>query len=425
MDEVLWNCVNDSARKIAEDEGLRPAMKPDVSISSYEEGADLEFKLSMEIMPDVPELDFGKINVTEYEFDVPEEEIEQGLERLASSRKQYNDADAKTKAKLGDAVKIDFLGKTDGEPFDGGKGEGFQLELGSNQFIPGFEEQLVGKKAGDETVVKVTFPEQYHSEALAGKEAEFDDTVHLVMTPTQPEINDALAKEVGFEDLKALKDAVREQISGDYAGMARNKAKKELFDWLDENVKFDTPEKMRELEFQGVWEQLQRAKAEGDKSLDKPEDELKAEYEVISERRVRLGILLSEIGRTNNIQVGKDELTRAVMNQAQMFPGQEQKVFEFYQQNPQHVEELKGPIIEDKAVDFILEKSKRTKKKVSIDELMNEDDDASAKSEKKEAKKPAAKKKAPAKKKEEAASEDKAEKKPAAKKRAPAKKKAD
>ncbi len=421
MDEVLWNSINAATRKLVEEKQVRPAVKPEVSIKSYEDGGDLEFELQLQVMPDVPELDYDKITISEYEFDIPEKEIEEGLARLAESRKHFHKADDKHKAALGDAVKIDFLGKLDGEPFEGGKGEGFQLELGSGQFIPGFEEQLIGQKAGDETVVKVTFPEQYHSTAMAGKDAEFEVKVHEVLTAHSPEMDDAMAKEFGFDDVAALKEAVKGQIEGDYTNLARNKSKKELFDWLDANVKFEIPSKMKELEFNGVWEQMQQAKAQGDPSLDKPEAELRKEYEEVSERRVRLGILLAEIGRKNNVQVGKDELTRAVMNQAQMFPGQEQKVFEFYQKNPEHVDELRGPIIEDKAVDLILEKVKRETKKVTPDELSA--DDAATDMAKAQPKKKAAAKKKPAAKKADAKAEDKPAKKPAAKKAAPAKKK--
>jgi trigger factor len=233
-------------------------------------------------------------------------------------------------------------------------------------------------------------------------------------------MNDEMAKEFGFDDVAALKEAVKGQIEGDYTNLACNKSKKELFDWLDANVKFESPSKMRELEFNGVWEQMQQAKAQGDPSLDKPEAELRKEYEEVSERRVRLGILLAEIGRKNNVQVGKDELTRAVMNQAQMFPGQEQKVFEFYQKNPEHVDELRGPIIEDKAVDVILGKVKRETKKVTPDEL-SADDAATDMAKAQPKKKAAAKKKADA--KSDTKTEDKPAKKPAAKKAAPAKKK--
>jgi trigger factor len=228
-----------------------------------------------------------------------------------------------------------------------------------------------------------------------------------------PDVDEDFAKGAGFESLEALKDAVRQQIAADYAGLARNRSKKELFDWMDENIKFQVPSKMVAMEFEGLWQQLQQAKAQGDKSLDKPDEELKTEYQAIAERRVRLGILLAEIGRQQKIQVGRDELTKAVIQQAQQFPGQEQKIFEFYQKHPEHVDELRGPIIEEKAVDYILGLAKREEKKVSIAELTGEDEADS--SDKKEPKKAAAKKTA---EKKPAAEKKAAEKKPAAKKTA-------
>lgn len=400
MEKVLWDCVNVKTRELMDEKGIRPALQPDVSVSDYNEGESLKFDVSVEAMPDVPEIGYDSINVTQFTFDVDEKEVEEGLERLAAQQKHTHETKEGTKAKLGDIVKIDFLGKLGGEPFDGGKGEGFQLELGSNQFIPGFEEQLVDSKAGDAVEVKVTFPEEYHSSDLAGKDATFDVTVHEVLHQHTPDIDDKLAENVGFETLDALKDAIRQQVSGDYEAAAHNKAKKELFDLLDEQIKFDVPAKMVELEFENVWQQLQEAKAKGDESVTgKSDDELKEEYGAVSERRVRLGILLAEIGRKNHIQVTNDELTQAVMAQARMFPGQEQKVFEFYQQNPKHVDELKGPILEDKAVEFILGKVNRTEKKVDIDDLFKAEGEEEPKKEAKKSEKKETKKKSASKKK--------------------------
>lgn len=409
IDNVLLETVNKKTREILDEKKLRPAMKPDVNIEDYKEGGDLTFSLALETLPDVPALAYDTIEVVDYQFDVPDSEIDEALDRLAASRKHWHESPKADKAKEGNMVKIDFIGKRDGTPFAGGKGEDFQLELGSGQFIPGFEDQLVGTKAGDKKVVKVTFPTPYHSKDLEGQPVEFDVTVHSVHHAHTPDINDDLAKELNFESLDAMKDAIRQQIKDDYQGVARNRAKKELFDWLDEKVKFDIPGQMRQMEFEAVWKQLQEAKAKGDPSLDKPDDQLRVEYEAISERRVRLGILLAELGRKENIQVNRDELTRAVMDQARMFPGQEQKIFEFYQANPQHVEELKGPIIEDKVVDFILSKVKRKTKKVTLEELIAEENGEAAPRKKAAAKKTSAK--------------DDAEKKPAAKKPAAKKKK--
>ncbi|MEJ0009889.1 MAG: trigger factor [Alphaproteobacteria bacterium] len=261
-------------------------------------------------------------------------------------------------------------------PFEGGSSKGFFLELGSNQFIPGFEEQLVGAKAGESREVNVTFPKDYHSADLAGAPVVFDVTVHEVHHLHVPEIDEKLAKELGFKDLEALKGAVRQQVGFEYERLARGKAKKQLFDLLDEEVKFDVPPKMLELEFDAIWKQVEDAKKAGDPSLkDRPEAELKKEYEAIAKRRVKLGILLSEVGRANNLQISREELSAAVMSQARNFPGEEEKVFEFYRKNPAQIDELKGPILEEKAVDFILSKAKRNKKPITLEALRSEDEE--------------------------------------------------
>lgn len=377
MESVLWDSINRTTRELMNEKEIRPAMQPDAKIVSYDEGGALIFSISVDSMPEVPKVDFSKITVPHYVFDLPEAEVEEGLGRFLKSQVHFHPAPEGAKAKLGDMVKIDFVGKIGGEAFEGGKGADFQLELGSGQFIPGFEDQLVGAKAGDEVLVKVTFPKEYHSEAMAGKKAEFDVLVKSVNAVHTPDLSDEFAEHVGFESVTKMREAVAEHLKADYEGVARSKAKKHLFDLLDVQVKFDIPEKMNALEFEGIWKQLQEAKAKGDPSLvGKSDDELRAEYTIIAERRVRLGIVLAEIGRENKLQVTKDELTKAVIEQARMYPGHEQKIFEFYQKNPQQVEELKGPILEEKAVDFILTQVKRAEKKVTIDELIAEEDDA-------------------------------------------------
>lgn len=375
MSDVMSASVNKATRQVLDDGKVRPAMQPDVKVASYSEGGDLELDISFEKMPDVPDIKYDSLTVEQLVCDVADEEIEEGLSRLAQSRKHTHKAADGTKAALGDVVKIDFLGKREGVPFDGGAAEGFMLELGSGQFIPGFEEQLVGSKVGDDVLVKVSFPESYHSQDLAGQAVTFDVKVHEVLNMHVPDISDALAGSLGFDDLAALRDAVRQQIGADFERASRSKAKKALFDTLDEAVKFDVPEKMLQLEFDSIWEQLQEAIKNNDPSVaGKSEADLKKEYNKIAERRVRLGILLSEVGRLNNIRVTNEELSRAVSDQARMFPGQERKVYEFYKKNPQHVDELRGPILEEKAVDYILSKVKRAERKVSVDDLFRPDD---------------------------------------------------
>lgn len=379
MGDVVNNAVNKATRDLFEQEKLRPAMQPDVKITSFEEDGDLVLDVEFEVLPEVGKIEFKDISIESLVADVDENEVKEGLERLAKASKHSHPAPAGTEAKLGDVVKIDFVGKRDGVAFSGGTAKGFQLELGSGQFIPGFEEQLVGVKAGDERSIKVAFPKDYHSKDLAGQDAEFDVTCHEVLTMHVPEVDEHLAEVVGFPSLEELTNAVRERIADEYKQMSRAKAKKSLFDVLDGKVKFESPKKMVELEFNSIWQQIEQAKKQGDESLkDKSEDELKKEYQAIAERRVKLGILLSDVARANNLSITKEELSAAVMQQARQYPGQEDKVFEFYRKNPQHVDELRGPILEEKAVDFILEQVTKTERKVSVDELMKTEDEAEA-----------------------------------------------
>lgn len=385
MEKVVWDCINDKVRKLVAEKDLRPAMQPEINITEFDEGKDLTFTVVIEAMPDVPEIDYDAITVTKYTYDVDEKEVAEALERLAKQQVHTHEAPADTKAKKGDVVLIDFVGKRDGVEFPGGKGENFKLELGSGQFIPGFEDQLIGSKAGDSVSVNITFPEEYHSPDLSGQDATFDVTVHSVHHAHTPDVDNHLAELVGFDSIDALKEAVRKQLGTDYEVAAYNRAKKELFDILDKSLIFGVPNKMVEMEFQGMWQHLLQGRIERGESGDQlqPSTEEQENYLRIAERRVRLGIALAELGRKQNIKVTKDELTQAVIQQARMFPGQEQRVYEFYSQNPKQVEELKGPILEDKAVEFILNKVKRTEKKVTAEELfaaMDDEDATEAKS---------------------------------------------
>ena len=373
MGDVLDASINNAVRELVTSKKLRPATQPDIKITSFEDGGELAFDITIETMPELPAIDYGTVAVDEYIYEVPEAELSEGLSRLAKTRQHTHKMDGA--AAMGHVVKIDFVGKVDGVPFDGGTAQGFMLELGSNQFIKGFEEQLVGAKAGDVREVSVTFPEQYHSAALAGQPAVFDVTVQEVHHVHLPEIDDAFAVSMGFKDLENLRGAVRQQIDFEYKNAARAKAKKQLFDALDERMKFEVPSQMLKAESESIMTQVLEAKKAGDPELkDKSDEALKAEYDVISERRVRLGIVLSEIARTNNLQITREELSAAVMGQARQYPGQEDKVFEFYRKNPKEVDELKGPILEEKAVDFILGKVERTPKNVTIEELLRDDE---------------------------------------------------
>lgn len=373
LGEVLEETVNTSSRDALEQDDVKPALQPEIDIKEFEEGQDLEYAMSVEILPEIEAADFSKVSVVRETVEVEEAEIKEALDRLASQQTSYEAAKAKTyKAKNDDAVFIDFVGKLDGTPFDGGAAEGYQLVLGSDSFIPGFEEQLIGVKAGDEKAVTVTFPEEYQSEDLAGKEAVFDVTVQEVRQPVAVEIDDQLAEKLGMENLEALREQIKKQVSGEFEQVSRSKLKRQVLDALAETHDFEVPEGMVELEVNQMWEDLVReieGRGEDLESQEKSEEEMRAEYRDVAVRRVRLGLLLSDVGTKNEIQVGPEELNAQMMKEAQRFPGQEQMVFEFYQKNPQAMQQLSAPLFEDKVIDFILEVAKVTEKKVSREEL--------------------------------------------------------
>lgn len=376
MGEVLEGAVQDGVRNTLEERKLTPAMQPKIEVTSFEEGKDLEFTMEFEALPEIAALDLGSIELEKPKVAVPEDEVDEALGRIAESRKQHERSDSKRKAKKGDVLEIDFVGRIGGEEFAGGKGEGYDLELGSGAFIPGFEDQLIGAKPGETHTVEVTFPEEYHAADLAGKKAEFEVAVKAHKEAKVPEIDEDFAKSVGMESVDDLKQAVREQIQSDYDRLARNKMKRELLDKLAEKADFDVPQGMVEQEFNAIWAQIEEAKKNDqldDEDKDKSDDELREEYRKIAERRVRLGLLLADIGRKNEIQVTQEDLNRAIMQEAQRFPGQEQMVFQYFQQNQQALEQLRAPIYEDKVVDFILEMANTTEKEVTVQELTGED----------------------------------------------------
>jgi trigger factor len=379
--EVLEGMLEDSSRAVVSERGLRPALQPKIDVEKYEEGGDLAFSMSLELLPDIEPGDLSGIELERPVAEVPEDKVLESLTRIAETSKTTQPITEDRPAENGDVVVIDFDGSVDGEKKPGMKGEGYELELGSGSFIPGYEEQLVGVKAGEHRSVVVTFPEQYHAAELAGKEAVFEVDVKEIRAQTVPAVDDDFAKKVGLSDLEELKKMVRERMEREYAGVSRLRVKRQLLDKLAEINTFVVPEGMVEIEFSGIWERLQQELKNGEAGEDasKSEDELKTEYRAIAERRVRLGLLLSEVGRRNNIEVTQDELNRAVINEARRFPGQERQVFEFFKNTPHAVENLKAPIFEDKVVDFIIELAKVTETNVSVEDLMRDPDDAEEK----------------------------------------------
>ena len=367
MQEAIDGAMNDHFEKT----GDRPALQPDVKMTNedWKEGDDVEVAMSYETLPAIPDVDFKKFSLEKLVVKAGDAELDEALANLAESAQNFEDRRKGTKSKDGDQVVIDFKGSVDGEEFEGGAAEDYPLVLGSNSFIPGFEEQLVGAKAGDEVEVKVTFPEEYGAAHLAGKDAVFACTVKAVKGPKPAEIDDELAKRYGAEDLAALKTQIGERLEAEYAGAARAVMKRALLDQLDEAVSFDLPPSLVEAEAKQIAHQLWHDENPEVQGHDHPEIEPTDEHTKLAERRVRLGLLLAELGQKNEIQVSDAEMSQAVMAQARQYPGQEREFFEFVQKNPQMRQQIQAPLFEDKVVDFVFELAKVSEKDVSKDDL--------------------------------------------------------
>lgn len=427
LGEILESTVNETSAKVMAEKKLRPAMQPKIEVKSFDQGKDLVYSMAFEVVPEIKIKDLKGLKLTKQVAKPSEKEVEESLKRVADSNPETAPIKTKRGTKEGDTVDMDFDGRTadDDVKHPGMQANNHQLKLGSGQFIPGFEEQLIGKKAGDEIEVKVDFPEEYHAAELAGRQAIFDVKIHEILEEVETEINDDFAKKLGMDDVAALKGAIEEQLSKDLEGHSRMKLKKDLLDWLDANHDLEAPQGMLDAEFESIQQQIKAEQGAEDSEIS---DEDKEELKDIAARRVRLGLVLAEIGNSNNIQVADADLQRAVISEAQKFPGQEKEVFDFYSKNQQALESLRAPLFEDKVVDYIMEIAEVSEKEVSVDELTApiEDEVEAAKPAAEKKKKPAAKKNGSSSAK---ASDDKpakktAAKKPAAKKKAPAKKKA-
>lgn len=383
MAELVEQAITESTQKVLEENKLRPAgepdLKPDGDLQDVVDGkADLSFEIALEIMPEFEPVDPATLELVRPVYKPGDDEVDEALAELAKQNRSFEPRTGKTvKAKDGDQLTIDFVGKIDGEAFEGGSAEGAQLVLGSGSFIPGFEEQLVGAKPDTDVVVKVTFPEDYQAAHLAGKEAEFEVKVTAVSAPVDTVADDAFAEKLGIESLDKLKTLLRDNIEQQYVSASRFKLKRALLDALDTKHDFPLPPKMVEAEFAAIWTQVQQDKA-GEtlppEDAEKTDEQLKSEYRKIAERRVRLGLVLAEIGRVNNVQVTEQELMEAMRQEAMRYGPQAQQVFDMFRQNPNAQAQLRAPIFEDKVVDLIVGKAKVEDKDVSKDELMAEDD---------------------------------------------------
>ena len=372
MGEVMQESIDNAMKEHFDNTGDRPAQQPSMEMKegdSWKQGDDVEVSISYERLPDIPEVDFKKIKLKRMVVEVDDKAIKEGLENLAKNAQNFEDRKKGSKSKDGDQVNINFLGKIDGEAFEGGAGEDYPLVLGSNSFIPGFEEQLVGKKAEDKVEVKVSFPEDYNSKNLAGKNAIFDCVINAVKQPKPAVIDDEMAKQFGSEDLKALKEQLKERLGAEYVAAARQLTKRELMDSLDKMVKFELPESLVDAESSQIAHQLWHDENPDVEGHDHPEIETNDEAKKLGERRVRLGLLLAELGRKNEITISDQEMQQSVFEEARKYPGQEKEFFEFVQKNEEIQQQLRAPLFEDKVVNFVFELSTITEKKVSKDEL--------------------------------------------------------
>ena len=377
MSEVLEDTVNSATQQVLTDRGLRPAAQPKIAVTQVADAKDLEFNVEVELLPEIAMPDFGAIHLTKLKAEPSPEAVEAALTEIASRQKELEPVTEDRGAQVGDTLTVDFVGKVDGVPFSGGTGTGMAVELGGAGFIPGFSEGMEGMKPGEERQINVTFPEQYHAKELAGKPATFDLTATTLQQSKPAAIDDGLATKLGLEGLDKLREAISGQIQREYDGVSRMRLKRDLLDILAKSADFPVPDSMVDAEFNQIWARVEsdRKSGQGDaEDKDKPEEVLRAEYRTIAERRVRLGLLLAEIGRSNNIQVAPDEMMRAMRAEASRYPGQEQQVMEFFRKNPDAAENLRGPIYEDKVVDFILELAKVEEKAVTPEELSADPD---------------------------------------------------
>ena len=383
MAEVLEQTLNETSQQVLDENKLRPATQPDLKpVSDMDKvlagKEDLSYELAVEVMPDFEPVDIAKIKLKRPVYEPTDKEVEEALADLAKQTRTYKERTGKTvKAKDGDQVLIDFVGRLGGDAFQGGSAENHELVLGSGSFIPGFEEQLVGAKPGEAKTIKVTFPDNYQAAHLASKEVEFEVTVKEVRAPQDTKPDDDLAKKLGLSDLAALRETLKKNLSDQYANNSRFKLKRALLDELDTKHDFPLPAKMVEAEFAGIWRQVEQDKTQGNlppEDAEKSEDELKAEYRKIAERRVRLGLVLAEIGRRNNVQVSDQELTQAMQREAMQYGPQAQQVFDFLRKDPNAQAQIRAPLYEDKVVELIFGQAKITDKKVSKDEILAEDD---------------------------------------------------
>jgi trigger factor len=396
--EVLEESVSEATQRVLSDRGLRPAMQPKVdlvdpaAVSPAGPARDIAFTVQVELLPEIAVPDLSAVALTRIRAEVPAETVDKALTEIANRNRDLVAVEEARGAATGEVLKVDYVGKIDGVPFNGGTGSDTNVEIGGTGFIPGFSEQMEGLAAGETRTITVTFPAEYGVAELAGKEATFDITAKELLRPVVPAMDDAFAEKIGFENLEEIRKVISQQMQREYDQLSRLRLKRELLDKLAELADFAAPQGMVDAEFGQIWQRLEAERAQGRTDEDdagKDDDTLRAEYRAIAERRVRLGLLLAEIGRANGITITNDEMTRAMRAEAGRYQGQEAQVMEFFRKNPQAAESLRGPIFEDKVVDYVIELAQVTDQTVSPEELAR-DPDAAAEAAPTEAEAPAA-----------------------------------
>ncbi len=364
--------ISDTMKKIVKDNNFKLALSPKIDVKTFVSGKDIEFTASFELYPQMPEIDLNKIKVTKREAEITTFDLDESLKKLLKFYRKWNKQDAAIKAKSGDSVNIDYVGKIDKKEFEGGAAKGYQLELGSKSFIDDFEEQLTGKKAGDEVKVKVKFPKEYHNAEFAGKAAEFDVKINEVLTAEMPEINDEFIKNTfGMESKDKLTEAVKKQIADNYQNVSRNLFKKELFDFLNKKHDFDLPIGLVDEQLNNIWAETEEELKTNPTKFknDKEKEKAKEKKREVAERMIRCGMILSDLAQKHKVEVNNDDINKELGKIMARFPNQEKTVMEYYQKNPQAIQQLKGSIIEEKTIDFLLGQPSLEKKKISLKEL--------------------------------------------------------
>ncbi|MEE8392900.1 MAG: trigger factor [Rhodospirillales bacterium] len=417
--EVLDKTLSETTNKVMTERGIRASMQPRIEVTSFEDGSDLEYTVEIELLPEIEPVDFSRIKLERLIVEVDEKDVDETLERLAAAHQTSEPVKSARKSLQGDIVVIDFTGSIDGAEFPGGKGEDYSLELGTSSFIPGFEDQLIGAKAGDHVDVKVEFPKDYGAQELAGKAAVFAVDIKELRQAAPAGIDDRLAQKLGMGSLDDLRNSIREDRRRDFKDASRQRLKRSLLDYLAGEYDFEVPEGLLERESESIWKEFEERRKADPATVDpqeagKSDDELKDEFAAIAERRVRLGLLLSDVSRLNNIQVNQDDINRVLSMEAGRHSGREDEVTGYYRNNPQAMEALTAPLYEDKVIDFMIEMAEIKDRKVSLEELLKVPDEKPIKAKSKarasnkapakktarktESKKPAAKAKKPAKK---------------------------